>query len=1301
MDDDRNLLFAVLALQADLLDQRKFAEACTIWSSQKLKPMADLLVERGWLTADGRAEVQNLLERKLAKHNGDAKAAFAGITTDEIRQTLDQIDDPDIRRTFSGTTLMPHGHVLVSAIDSAPDAKDKYTLNRLHATGGIGRVWLARDASLGREVALKELRPERAGQPVVWARFLKEAKITGQLEHPGIVPVYEVGRREDDKSPFYTMRFVRGRTLDDASRAYHERKARGEAGPLELRELLTAFVGVCNAVAYAHSRGVIHRDLKPQNIVLGDYGEVIVLDWGLARVMDEAEGDSAATAVELDENSSADSRTVAGQVMGTPAFMAPEQAAGRLDLLDARTDVYGLGAVLYAVLSGHPPFEGPDVPTVLRRVIEDPPKPLHDIVSGMPLALEAVCLKALAKRPGDRYASAKDLVAEINHFLADEPVTAYREPLAARAGRWARQHRTFVAAAAVALLAVLGGLAAVLGVQSRANKNLAVKNAELAASNERERQRFDLAMDAVGAFHTGASEDVLLKQQEFEPLRKKLLANAADFYRKLQAQLGSGADPHTRSALARSYSALGDMDQDVGATDQALRDYEQGRELYEKLAADAPGDTAPRKELVKLLINVANVYQSRKEMDSAKKAAGQAVTMGEQLVASAPGDPEDLGLLARSLNTLASANPNSPDEKERLVRRAAGLMERVVADHPDVPEYQRYLGSVLGGLAIVAYAKGQSEESVKLNAQAAEILEKLRITNPSDLKVRRSLAITYGNKGLADGQWGKFEDALADFRRSSQVLEEMTNEQPAVIEYQQMLSGQYQNTAWALWQLGRHDESIQMIQKQNALLATLASRHPDRPDLRSMQALALMNTGITLLPEGRVDEALRYYKQSEALFAALVKAHPTEPDYRKLLANIYGAIGYLYVTTGRPGDAIVESERARDVLDALVKDQPTNLMYRASQASSWMALGSNLAEAGRYVDAIADLNRALQLAEKLAADQPNDPSQRGLIASILYHISVVLRDSGDETGSLVAIQRALSMDEKLASDFPKVVSYRGGVADTLNIMGLSYQRAGRFSEARTALERSREKLEQLAAEVPKQLDVRDNLGRALGNLGYLEGLAGNQVVALQLHQRAVAIREKVLAEEPRNTDYQRGLAYSLTYLGQTYRRLGQREPAGAALERSLKLVDPLVKLGIEVSLVQELQLETRLELGMLRFAEGREEVAANHFAQAIKASANRTDPSVDELVFLAGIHAQLCRLPESVVMPALTKGPDDGVGPKAQADKAMVLLNRAVEKSFGDVTLLMRSDAYDPLRDREDFRKLLKTLQVKTNAPTN
>src|SRR5262249_30912296 len=154
---------------------------------------------------------------------------------------------------------------------------------------------------------------------------------------------------------------------------YHGRRRRGETGPLDLRELLTAFAGVCNAVAYAHSRGVIHRDLKPQNVVLGDYGEVMVLDWGLAKVIGDVEGDPDAPVPVTLAPEEGESGTIAGQVLGTPAYMAPEQAEGRLDRLEARTDVYGLGAILYEILTGSPPFAGPDTTAVLRRVVHEPP----------------------------------------------------------------------------------------------------------------------------------------------------------------------------------------------------------------------------------------------------------------------------------------------------------------------------------------------------------------------------------------------------------------------------------------------------------------------------------------------------------------------------------------------------------------------------------------------------------------------------------------------------------------------------------------------------------------------------------------------------------------------------------------------------------------------------------------------------------------------------------------------------------------------------------------------------------------
>jgi WD40 repeat protein len=391
----------------------------------------------------------------------------------------------------------------------APPAEppgERYRLIRPHAAGGIGQVWLAHDVDLGRDVALKELRTERARDPAIAARFLHEARVTGQLQHPGIVPVYELvpGTPEPDGDPgagppFYTMRFVQGRTLTDAARAYHEKRAAGAAGSLDQVALLNAFVSVCNTVAYAHSRGVIHRDLKGHNVVLGDFGEVIVLDWGFAKLVGgPEEGDAAAGP---DAPAPAD-HTLTGQVLGTPAYMAPEQAAGQRDRVDCRTDVYGLGAILYEILTGRPPFTGVDSQDVLRKVREGvPPRP-DAVCPGVPPALAAVCLRALARDPAARYPSAADLGHDVQHWLADEPVAAYRDPPAARLRRWARRHKPVVAGLTALLTAGLAALVfatvreeqsrtAVSRARARAETVRAQAEAEKAATEARARQALE------------------------------------------------------------------------------------------------------------------------------------------------------------------------------------------------------------------------------------------------------------------------------------------------------------------------------------------------------------------------------------------------------------------------------------------------------------------------------------------------------------------------------------------------------------------------------------------------------------------------------------------------------------------------------------------------------------------------------------------------------------------------------------------------------------------------------------------
>ncbi len=289
-------------------------------------------------------------------------------------------------------------------------AGPRYTRSSLHATGGMGEVWRAWDATLGREVALKQLKEESAAGE---ARFVREAKLTGRLEHPGVVPVYELARDPGTDRPFYVMRFIRGRTLSDAARAFHSARRPGWFPPLDLVKLLSAFVSICNTVGYAHSRGIVHRDLKGENIILGEFGEVVVLDWGVAKVMDEQDAHDPLPPVATRASTLAVGQTRLGDVVGTVAYMAPEQAEGVPDQVGPHSDVFGLGAILYEILCGCPPYSGVTYQNVLLKAMLLRFAPPRDVWPDVPPGLEAICLKAMSKEPADRYPSAVDLGHEV------------------------------------------------------------------------------------------------------------------------------------------------------------------------------------------------------------------------------------------------------------------------------------------------------------------------------------------------------------------------------------------------------------------------------------------------------------------------------------------------------------------------------------------------------------------------------------------------------------------------------------------------------------------------------------------------------------------------------------------------------------------------------------------------------------------------------------------------------------------------------------------------------------------------
>jgi eukaryotic-like serine/threonine-protein kinase len=296
-----------------------------------------------------------------------------------------------------------------------PDfSSTKYTFIKELARGGMGTVYLAEDRELNRLVAIKVLNTPEITEDLR-NRMVREAQIIARLEHPGIVPVHDVGVLPDGRV-FYAMKFVRGSRLDEYA-------AQNDS----VRDRLRKFQSVCDAVAFAHAHGVIHRDLKPQNIMIGSFGEVLVLDWGVAKILATDYTDEDGSIRQHPCNPWLPD-TSAGTVIGTRDYMSPEQARGETKQLDERADVYSLGAVLYFLLTNRPPFEAK--PRSINPKVSKP--------------AEAICLKAMARTSDDRYSSASELSADIGRLLDAEPVSAYQENAIEKASRWVSKNRFLV-----------------------------------------------------------------------------------------------------------------------------------------------------------------------------------------------------------------------------------------------------------------------------------------------------------------------------------------------------------------------------------------------------------------------------------------------------------------------------------------------------------------------------------------------------------------------------------------------------------------------------------------------------------------------------------------------------------------------------------------------------------------------------------------------------------------------------------------------------------------------------------------
>jgi serine/threonine-protein kinase len=723
---------------------------------------------------------------------------------------------------------------------------ERYSLTRLHAQGGLGQVWLARDHALGREVALKELRPERAGYQPLLQRFLEEATITGQLEHPGIVPVYELAQRPESKQPFYTMRFIKGRTLSEASQAYHQKRQTGQAGGLDLVALVNAFVAVCNAVAYAHARGVIHRDLKGRNVVLGDFGEVIVLDWGLAKVTREpaqkqGERERETLAESLPrvhvEGYGTREETDEGQVLGTPGYMAPEQAAGQQNDIGEHTDVYGLGALLYEILTGQPPFTGDDLEQIQRKVIHEPPIPPRALVPTTARALEAICLRGLAKRPADRYASAAALAKDVQRYLADEPVLAYREPVSARLRRWKRRHRTLVTGLAVLLVTAVIGLGVGILLIGR-------KGQEAVVARKRAEVNYQLARDAVEQYYVKITENPRLKEAGLRDLRKELLEEAGQFYTRFIRERGQ--EPGLEYELGRAHVYLAMVREQMGALTEAIEQVLKGREILHRLVDLRPHEPACRGQLAFAYNRLGLLYQKKSKLAEAQEAYLQ----------------------------------------------ASSLYQQLADEYSQEPDYHFGLATVLHNQGWLAQARGQPAEAERQYRAAIALQIPLREVHPQRARLLQSVARDYSNLGtLYHMQFtGREADAERCLREALQLRQHIVDLDPHNADFQADLAQSYGNLANLYRMLQRLGDAERAYQEARRWSEQLANQHRDAPRYQGNWIGCLANLGALYGDMNQWNRAEEYQQQALRLQKELADAWPQFPEYRYVFTIVMGIL---------------------------------------------------------------------------------------------------------------------------------------------------------------------------------------------------------------------------------------------------------------------------------------------------------------------------------------------------------------------------------------------------------------------------
>lgn len=861
----------------------------------------------------------------------------------------------------------------IGPVDCAsPRLIDHFELEKCIGVGGFGNVWRALDTKLQRYVAIKIPREGVIDDDSSNA-FLNEARVTATLRHPNIVTVHDVGRV--GTTVYVVSDLVDGLPLCD----WPPRKT------LSFGAIAKLFEVISRAIHYSHESGVIHRDLKPANVMMDDDGQPHIMDFGLAK----------RDAIDL-------TVTTDGRILGTPAYMSPEQARGELQKTDRRTDVYSLGVMLYEMLTDELPFRG-SIPSIVHQVTHDPPPQPRRLNRAIHADLETICLKCLEKSPNHRYQSSLELADELARFQKKEPIHARPVSVIGKLTRWC-QRNPLAASLVLAIAGLLftGAIAGFVAASQQAalaaethdvNQQLTTRNEELVAATELANKKTKEASNAVNDFFTevSESEELLAGSPGTQALRKRLLQRAEQYYSRFVAENNS---QENEAQLADVTGRLASIQEWLGDLEAAEQHYEESLQRYRTLLDRDPKSVDMQRAVARSYSNLATLQNVRSRFADAETNVLQSIALWKRLLDISADDIDRTGL-AVAYDALGVTYQELGKVEDALAQGnlALQLYEQLDRANP-TSKYRADVAASHYNQANGYLSSGKITKASESYTKAIQLFQTLTEESPDDFKLRELLARSHANMAIAEFSHGNLSKATTRFETAAQLYDNLKRDNPRVVDYGDSLAKTRQNLGMLYDRQGMRDEAVEQQH-----LEVDATENPE------IVAMSLNNLGAMYYRQAEYDEAANIFRQMIEMLENVIVESPEEVDAKNKLAAAYNNLAGVYrATDTRLEEAIQSFQKSIRIRRSLVESSSLPI-YSRGLAEALNNLAQLYATNNKSELAIELFVEAIEIWEGVctAADVADHHSALG---ETLVNLARVYKESGSNRLAWESTRRA-------------------------------------------------------------------------------------------------------------------------------------------------------------------------------------------------------------------------------------------------------------------------------------------------------